>query len=240
MPEDEVQKQAQSAVKAEAVPRHTRSLRSDVFQASMLIMAAGFAVLAFSARYVAYLPIDLSIERLVQSYHPIWFLDFMEVISWFGYSLQSAVMILLVGLLLAYLGLRWEALVLVLGSAGVVLVNGALKFIVHRPRPSANLVDVIRQVSGFSFPSGHVMFYTGFFGFLLFLIFTILRHSWLRTTLMSVCIAMLVLVGPSRVYLGAHWPSDVMGAYLIGILLLWAIIRIYQWGKKRYFVREPV
>jgi membrane-associated phospholipid phosphatase len=239
MTEDNVQKQAQAAVESQATPRHERSLRSTVFQASLLIIGAAFAVLAFSARSIPYFPIDVSVERFVQSYHPIGLMLFMEFISWFGYSLQSTGMILLTGILLTYLGLHWEALVIVLGSAAVVLLNGVIKFVVHRPRPSANLVDVIRQVSGFSFPSGHVMFYTFFFGFLFFLLFTVLRRSWMRTTLLAVCSLMLIFVGPSRIYLGAHWPSDVMGAYLIGILCLWAIIRIYQWGKTRYFVREP-
>ena len=120
------------------------------------------------------------------------------------------------------------------------LVDDIVKLIVHRPRPTTSLVDVVRQVSGFSFPSGHVMFYVGLFGFLTFLVFTLLKHSWLRTVLLVLLGVLLVLIGPSRIYLGAHWPSDVLGAYMLGSLVLLAIIRFYRWGKTRYLVRQPV
>jgi undecaprenyl-diphosphatase len=47
-------------------------------------------------------------------------------------------------------------------------------------------------------------------------------------------------MGMSRIYLGHHWFSDVMGAYLLGSLWLALTIRFYRWGKTRYFIRQPV
>jgi undecaprenyl-diphosphatase len=229
----------QSAVQAETVPHGESKLRSRIFEAGLLVFAIAFAILAFTAHNVPFLPLDLTIERFVQSYHPIWFLSLMEVVSWPGYTLQSMFLVLLTGALLYYLHLRWEAVVSVAGAAFVLLANTAVKLTVQRPRPNSSLVDVVRQLQGYSFPSGHVMFYTGFFGFLLFLTYILLKRSWKRTVLFVGFGLILILVGPSRIYLGAHWPSDVLGAYLLGSLALWAIIRFYNWGKSRRFFHEP-
>jgi undecaprenyl-diphosphatase len=51
---------------------------------------------------------------------------------------------------------------------------------------------------------------------------------------------LIALIGMSRIYLGQHWASDVLGAYLLGTLTLVVNIWFYRWGKKRFFVRQPV
>jgi undecaprenyl-diphosphatase len=84
------------------------------------------------------------------------------------------------------------------------------------------------------------MFYLGFFGFLWFLVFTLLKHSFLRTLLLVLIGSLIVLVGPSRIYLGEHWASDILGASLLGGVTLVFILSFYRWGKKRFFVRQPV
>jgi undecaprenyl-diphosphatase len=84
------------------------------------------------------------------------------------------------------------------------------------------------------------MFYIGFYGFLWFLIYTLLKRSWLRTLLLILLSTLIALVGISRIYLGQHWASDVLGAYLLGSLCLVAEIELYRWGKSRFFVRQPV
>jgi undecaprenyl-diphosphatase len=96
-------------------------------------------------------------------------------------------------------------------------------------------VEVLRELAGFGFPSGHVVFYTGFFGFLWFLSYTLLKRSRRRTVLLWSLAALVALVGPSRIYLGAHWASDVIGGYLLGSLALLGEIWLYEWGKGRFF-----
>ena len=114
------------------------------------------------------------------------------------------------------------------------------KVAIHRPRPATDSVDVFSQLSSYSFPSGHLMCFLGYFGFVWFLVFSLLKDSSKRTVLLVVLGLPLVLVGPSRIYLGAHWPSDILGAYLLGILVLVGIVRVYRWGKTRFFVHQPV
>jgi membrane-associated phospholipid phosphatase len=110
---------------------------------------------------------------------------------------------------------------------------------VHRPRPGADIVNVLQQLNDFSFPSGHVLTYTAFFGFLFFLGYTLLKPSFARTVLLAILGSLVALIGISRIYVGDHWASDVIGAYLLGSLWLALSVYIYRWGKTRFFVRQP-
>ena len=95
-------------------------------------------------------------------------------------------------------------------------------------------MHIIVKSAGYSFPSGHVMAYVAYFG-LLFAFGVILfqgRHWW-RTTLLIVSAAFVLLIGPSRVYLGDHWASDVIGAYLIGGVLWGVAVALYLPLKER-------
>jgi undecaprenyl-diphosphatase len=135
--------------------------------------------------------------------------------------------------ILVFLGLRWESLVASLTAGSATLINNIIKYAIRRPRPDNALVEVFQSLTSFSFPSGHVMFYTAFFGFMAFLSFTLVIHGWLRIVLVSLFSLLVLLVGLSRVYMGEHWASDVIGAYLLGFLILIAAIRIYRWGQQR-------
>lgn len=84
------------------------------------------------------------------------------------------------------------------------------------------------------------MFYTGFFGFIGFLAFSLLKPSLKRSLLLVLFGGLVVLIGVSRIYVGVHWVSDVVGAYLLGSLTLLAFIQFYRWGKTRFFVHQPV
>ncbi len=71
---------------------------------------------------------------------------------------------------------------------------------------------------GFSFPSGHVVTYIANFGMPAYLAGIDLRDRPARAIVIAPWMGLLVLIGPSRVYIGAHWASDVLGAYLLGSL----------------------
>jgi undecaprenyl-diphosphatase len=223
----------QAGVQAETAPRPVRRLRTRIFELYLLLAVIAFGVLALLSSTTAYFAIDLTITQSLQRNDPAW-LDFlMRLVSWPGRGVQAVALSALVFLLLYRLGLRWEAAVSLLASAGAHLLNQALKWIIHRPRPASDLVDVFGEPLGFSFPSGHVMFYTIFFGFLWFLVYVLLRPSFWRSALLVLTGALVLLVGPSRVFLGEHWASDVAGAYLMGSLGLWVAIRVYERGKKQ-------
>ena len=220
-------------------PSHTRRYRAAAFQAYVLVAAVIFVVLAVVAHTVAYFPIDLTVTRSVQADHGRLFDHLMYAISWIGFFPQVAALGAVVVLALFLFGLRWEAVAALFATASSG-VGALVKLVVFRPRPSADLVHVFRQLPSSGFPSGHVLSTTAFCGFLVFLGFTLLKPSPGRTALMVALSLLIALMGPSRIYLGQHWFSDVMGAYLFGSLWLALTIRFYRWGKTRYFVHQPV
>ena len=107
------------------------------------------------------------------------------------------------------------------------MLNALVKHLIKRPRPANELVKVVRVINEPSFPSGHVMHYTNFFGLLIYLLATNWRPGRLRNILITICTTLILCIGPSRVYLGAHWPSDVMAGYLYGGLWFGGLMVLY-------------
>jgi len=102
--------------------------------------------------------------------------------------------------------------------------------LVARPRPPyffLDPADVFPSINQYSFPSGHVLFFVVFFGFIAYLAW-LHQTGFARISVIAICCALVLLIGPSRVYLGAHWASDVVGSYIIGVLWLFVLILGYQ------------
>jgi undecaprenyl-diphosphatase len=119
--------------------------------------------------------------------------------------------------------------------AGVLtLVNEILKLIINRPRPLPEQVLIIGTNDGSGYPSGHTFFATIFLGITAYLLFTHIKNKSLKITSLVLLILLILLVGVSRIYLGAHWPSDVIGAYIISSIFLTLLIWGYQWGRDRF------
>jgi membrane-associated phospholipid phosphatase len=115
------------------------------------------------------------------------------------------------------LRLRGEALAMPISFWVGAMIRAMLKQIVHRPRPNKGLVHVKSQSQGKSFPSGHVASSVCLWGWICALGFLNKNkvHSAKRA-LLSLPLAFAVFTGPARVYLGDHWPTDVLGGYLFG------------------------
>jgi undecaprenyl-diphosphatase len=239
-PVEKVKDAAQQAAKKETTSRPKREYRTFLFQVSLLAAIAAFGVLTFLVKTTPSFPIDLQIERAIQSINSPIFAGLMYLISWPGFSPQSFILSVLIVLAIYLFGFQWEATTALVAALLPPLVNVIVKDYIRRPRPTVDLVNVFGILNSYSFPSGHVMFYVGFFGFLWFLVYTLLKRSWRRTLLLVFLGILIGLVGISRIYLGQHWPSDVLGAYLLGGLTLVAILQFYRWGKKRFFVHQPV
>lgn len=230
----------QQEAREETAPPGLRRYRTVLFQVVLFSSFIVFLFLAFLARTTPFFPIDLQITRAIQSIDTPIFDGLMRLISWPGFSPNSLIITLLIALVLYLYGLHWEAVTALLASLLSGLTNQLVKILIQRPRPSGDSVDVFAVLDSYSFPSGHVMFYTILFGFLWYLAYTLVKTSLLRGLLLVLLGSLILGVGASRIYLGQHWASDVLGAYLLGGLILAAIILLYQWGKTRFFVRQPV
>lgn len=222
-----------------ASPRERR-YRALLFQALLFFVIVAFALLTFFVETRPSFLIDLQITRAIQSIRSPFFTGLMRLISWPGFLPQSIVITLLIALILQIYGLRWESVTSLLASLISGVTNELVKDLIGRPRPTIDVVDVFEVLTSYSFPSGHVVFYTVLFGYIWYLSYTLLKRSILRSLLLGLFGALILLVGVSRIYQGQHWASDVLGAYLLGGLILTGIILLYQWGKARFFVRQPV
>ncbi len=231
---------AQQASKGEVTSRPTRNYRTYLFLIGLFAVIGSFTTLTILVKTTPSFPVDLAITHALQSITWPPFAALMDLISWPGFPPQSMILSLLIIVALYLLGFHWEAVAALFAGAFTALVNVIVKDYIRRPRPGIDLVHVFKVLNSYSFPSGHVMYYVGFFGFLWFLAYTLLKPSWIRTTILIVLGLLVALVGASRIYMGQHWPSDVLGAYLLGSICLVVSILFYRWGKKRFFVRQPV
>ena len=131
----------------------------------------------------------------------------------------------IIALSLALLGLKREpdavAAFLLLVPEGI---NLAIKELVGRPRPELSLLS--SPPVNAAFPSGHSVHAFLILGFLIVLAVEHSRRPWLKATLVGMLAFMVLACGTSRVYLGVHWPSDVIGGYFWGALSLYVIIQV--------------
>lgn len=227
--------QAQVQVAQEREPRWRVLSRGRVLLLLYVIALAAVTVLAFAAHSYSLLPGDLPFTKEIQeSNSPILFAIFYFVSS-LGFTVQSIVIEALALLILWLLRLRMESLFLAL-TLLADLLGGILKVVVGRHRPTADLVHVFQQIQQPSFPSGHTLHYVVFYGFLMFILITNFKSSWPRNIALVIFALLILLVGPSRIYLGEHWPTDVIGAYLIGALFLAPLIAGYLWAKSHLII----
>jgi undecaprenyl-diphosphatase len=100
------------------------------------------------------------------------------------------------------------------------VAGGIVKIVVDRPRPDAGDVDLAHLFGGPSFPSGHVLGTTLLLGWLAYAAIRVIPHRGWRLSFQAACVVAMVLMGVSRMELGAHWPTDVMGGYLAAAVML--------------------
>lgn len=201
---------------------------------SFLVGLALFAVLALYAKANAYFAWDERVADAVQSVALPGTDALMRAGSFLGDGPNSWIVTIAALLIFLTYGRRTEAAALLFSAGGGALINRLMKYLIARPRPTLEHVRVSGEWAHESFPSGHVTFYVCCFGFLYFVAFALLpKGSRKRRAVCALAALPVLLIGFSRVYLGAHWPSDTLGAYLLSGLWLAVSLHLYRRWKER-------
>lgn len=180
---------------------------------------------------------DTVVGQFVRSFSNVWLTDIAIGITYLGSAPTELILMIIIGAYLLFpLKHIWETVVLAINLAGAWLLNLVLKDLFHRARP--NLPHLV-EVSGYSFPSGHAMVSTAFYGMIGYLLWLNLRTKWKHSWLIIVFTVFLIFaIGTSRVYLGVHYPSDVAagfaagGVWMIACIIALHTIRYYKSNRK--------
>jgi undecaprenyl-diphosphatase len=200
----------------------------------LFLMAACALGLSVAAHVFAVFPFDLRISHELQEMKNPVLAQVMQDVSILG---ETWIAVILIGAVSVFfvIGRQFLKAGFVLATASNFVLTSVLKVLVARPRPpdfSLNPADMFPFVNQYSFPSGHVLFFVVFFGFIAYLAW-LFDDRRVRTPILAACGVLILLIGLSRVYLGAHWASDVLGSYIIGALWLFVLIFGYQLSSPR-------
>ena len=189
-------------------------------------------VLTIFIRHHSVLNVDVYLSRDLQKegdtileHNALFY--FFSFVSFWGRTIVAAAMVSVVGIIFWLFRCYRESVFIILTPLSSA-IDWLVKLLVNRPRPSDSLVNVIDRQMSASFPSGHVVFYTVFFGLLIAIMFR--RHQialWLRIVVILISLFFIAAISFSRIYLGAHWASDVAGGYLLGLACLISLVYFY-------------
>ncbi|GCE05553.1 phosphatase PAP2 family protein [Dictyobacter aurantiacus] len=221
-----VMTEAQKAAAQSSVSGRRAVSRGTMFMAFYLWILSGAVILSLIAQRTQFFPGDMSITSRLQKYRNPWLRRFFFGVSEIGFVQYALPQTLGIAGIFWALRFRLEAIFILLTSSATLL-NAIVKRVIKRPRPTQELVTVVKVINEPSFPSGHVMYYTNFYGLLIYLLATNWRSGRIRNLLIGICTTLIACIGPSRVYLGAHWPSDVAAGYIYGGLWFSGVMALY-------------
>jgi undecaprenyl-diphosphatase len=191
-----------------------------------LICAIGFAFIAILIGQQNIAGFDNHLISFIQRQENVTLTNIMKFFTLIGAGVPIVIItIMIIVVLYTVLRYRWELIFFIGVVAGSALLNVVLKLVFHRARPTLHRIV---EANGYSFPSGHSMAAFTLYGVLCYLLWKHARFALTRTLLIVSGSIIIAAIGVSRIYLGVHYPSDVIGGYLASGTWLTVSIGIYQ------------
>jgi len=178
-----------------------------------LVIFVLFAIDSYLVVNNRVLPFDVPVARVIQqlSWGPVVYpMQLINSIAGYWQMLAGAVVVAAM-----FIFNRRAGWLMLIGSISSLLDN-ILKLVISRPRPTVDLVHILTPASGFSYPSGHAVFFT-WLSFMTAVSVAPKIRAVYRPLLWLLAALVIVLTCLARVWAGDHWPSDVMGGVLLGI-----------------------
>lgn len=113
----------------------------------------------------------------------------------------------------------------------ITILNQLLKRILQRPRPTEYRII---EETGYSFPSGHSMVSMAFYGYLIYLTYKYVKNKYLKWSVITILGVLIISIGISRIYLGVHYTSDVLGGFLLSI----SYLVIYISAVNKFLIKD--
>lgn len=182
-------------------------------------------ILAVVVHSTGTIPIDVQASIAIQKLRTPFLDVLMQFVTNLGNFGVQITVAALCGIYLLVIGKARSALVVALSLLSYPL-NVFMKNSVDRLRPHSALIQIISPSGGFSFPSGHAMISMAVYGTVAYLLWVYLRSS--RAFIVLFAALVIFLIGVSRIYLGVHWMTDVIGGWLGGLLILLILVQLHR------------
>jgi undecaprenyl-diphosphatase len=154
----------------------------------------------------------------------------MRGLSVLGSAEVMLPLVLVILAVMAGTGVRRPAILLVITLTGAAILDSTLKLTFHRARPDPFFGYPAPDT--YAFPSGHAMVALCFYTALAWIVSARLGAKWLRVSVWTAAALLIVLIGLSRIYLGVHYPSDVLGGYAAGVVWMASVAKLRNWRRQ--------
>ena len=201
-------------------------------------LCAVFIFLSYLAHCIPYFQLDLRVSLCIQEYDGILY-PVMYGASFISSTLPATITVASTAVCLAKTKKILESAFI--GSTTAIsslAIVPLIKSLIDRPRPTADLIQVMTSNGGKSFPSGHAVYAIVFYGFIIYLSTGLFSRKIIVSIIRISLSVLIVLTMLSRIYLGEHWLSDVMGVFLFGVIVLMFSIIVYRHFLSRYRDRK--
>lgn len=193
----------------------------------LIILIVAFTSLSIFVSHHLIWEFDTKVSVLIQQYQADWLDKLMLAISFFGELPYSLLSVVLVAYIFYWKKYKREAFFIASTLFSGLIILG-VKNLIDRPRPTSFYVRLVEVYRFQSYPSGHTLSYVLFFGFLIIL----MNHlkgipKATKNIVTIISVFLVVMVAPSRIYLGAHWFTDTLGGFLLGLICLYPLCYFY-------------